>query len=503
MKVVLLSISVSLFSSLLLYDNPAGGILLLIPVYLFLKKYIAGKGYKRWKNEVLFQFGEMLRSLATALQVGYSIENAFFELTRQFNVMYGETAPIMKELKVICHGLKMNITIEKLLYGMAQRTGLTEMMEYAEIVNVAKHSGGNLIDITKHNADIIHQKRQMITEIETMAAAKKYESIVMNIMPVGILIYLRVTSKAYISALYSNPAGNALMTVLFVLYIFAAWLGNYITDFDKTKKIKIRKKKKVSKTLFSAGIVRILEKRILKSKKGMIDEEIKLLWVNTDKECVISEFWGKLVNSTILASAVGIVIFMTGVFMDMDNIALYLSIAGSVVVVVPYRIIYRIKEKGIERKNQLLLDYPELLDKMSLLLGAGLSVKGTIKRIAGEYIARRDSGKTDIRYAYEELVYMMRRLDNGIPETVVYEEWGRRSRMIIYMKLSSAIIQNLKKGNQDMLEQFRMMSLDAMEERNTAVKQMGEKASSKLLLPMMLQFTIILAVIMYPAITGM
>ena len=75
--------------------------------------------------------------------------------------------------------------------------------------------------------------------------------------------------------------------------------------------------------------------------------------------------------------------------------------------------------------------------------------------------------------------------------------------MIIYMKLSSAIIQNLKKGNQDMLEQFRMMSLDAMEERNTAVKQMGEKASSKLLLPMMLQFTIILAVIMYPAITGM
>ena len=159
--------------------------------------------------------------------------------------------------------------------------------------------------------------------------------------------------------------------------------------------------------------------------------------------------------------------------------------------------------KGIERKNQLLLDYPELLDKMSLLLGAGLSVKGTIKRIAGEYIARRDSGKTDIRYAYEELVYMMRQLDNGIPETVVYEEWGRRSRMIIYMKLSSAIIQNLKKGNQDMLEQFRMMSLDAMEERNTAVKQMGEKASSKLLLPMMLQFTIILAVIMYPAITGM
>lgn len=505
MKIIMLSIAVSLYMAWLLYNNLIWGVIIIIPVYIILKKYMSKRRYDIWKKEILIQFEEMLRSLATALQVGYSLENAFKELKRQLADMYGEDAGIIKELKVICHGLSMNIPIEKLLYQMAQRTGLSTIMEYAEIVNVAKHSGGNLIEITRHNADIIHQRRQVITEIETMAAAKKYESMVMNMMPMGMLIYLRVTSKAYIAPLYSNITGNLVMTVLVILYIFAAWLGNYITDFDRVKKPGRNAgiNKKVRNNKFFDLLITLSERTVLKNRKRNIDEEIRTLWINSEKKSLIKNFWGNTIMITFLAIAAGVSLICFGLVNDRENIALYLIITGAVVVAVPYWKIHKIREQCEERCSQMLLDYPELLDRLSLLLGAGLSVKGSFKRIAVEYRTKLESGAVGFRYVYEEIVYMVRQLDNGKPEAVVYDEWGRRSKMPVYMKLSSIITQNLRKGSRDMLDKFRMMSLDALEERNVAMKRVGEKASSKLLIPMMIQFTIVLVIIMYPAIVNL
>ena len=124
-------------------------------------------------------------------------------------------------------------------------------------------------------------------------------------------------------------------------------------------------------------------------------------------------------------------------------------------------------------------------------------------KIAKEYIDGKKRGVTGYRYVYEEMVYAVRQLDNGMTEYEVYDTWGKRSRLLPYMKLSAMITQNLRKGNRDMLERFQIMSIDAMEERKAALKKMGEKASSKMLLPLMIQFSIILVIIMYPAIVNM
>ena len=71
------------------------------------------------------------------------------------------------------------------------------------------------------------------------------------------------------------------------------------------------------------------------------------------------------------------------------------------------------------------------------------------------------------------------------------------------MKFSAMLAHNLKKGNRYILEQLNMSSLDAYGQRRENVKRMGEEASSKLLLPIMLQFILVLIIIMYPAIMSL
>ena len=91
----------------------------------------------------------------------------------------------------------------------------------------------------------------------------------------------------------------------------------------------------------------------------------------------------------------------------------------------------------------------------------------------------------------------------GIPEAEAYERFGRRLQLLPYMKLSAMLSQNLKKGNKRLIEQLRLTSIDALVQRRETMKQLGEEASSKLLLPMMLQFMLILIIVMVPAIRAM
>lgn len=52
----------------------------------------------------------------------------------------------------------------------------------------------------------------------------------MNIMPFGMIIYLRITSPEFIEPLYGNLFGAAVMSVCLVVYAAAFMLGRKITD---------------------------------------------------------------------------------------------------------------------------------------------------------------------------------------------------------------------------------------------------------------------------------
>ena len=65
----------------------------------------------------------------------------------------------------------------------------------------------------------------------------------------------------------------------------------------------------------------------------------------------------------------------------------------------------RLEKLEQQRKNQLILDYPDLLFKLTMLLGAGMTIKGAFVKIASEYSERRSR---QARYVYEEMLVTCR-----------------------------------------------------------------------------------------------
>lgn len=152
-----------------------------------------------------------------------------------------------------------------------------------------------------------------------------------------------------------------------------------------------------------------------------------------------------------------------------------------------------------ERNEQLLSDYPELISKFSLLTVAGLSTSNALYRIADDYSEALANG-SDRRYVYDEIVLTCQRLKNGTHEALAYEEMGQRFALPCYIKFSSLLSSCLKRGTSDFNRLLAEEAASSLLEKKASVLQKGERASSKLMGPMMLMFIVILVLVMVPAL---
>lgn len=210
----------------------------------------------------------------------------------------------------------------------------------------------------------------------------------------------------------------------------------------------------------------------------------------------------------------------------------------------------RQKEAQQRKEQEMLMDYPLILNKLILFMRAGVSSRMAIQRIVAEYqremcnlqeekvltdferlfhkvqkskfvrkgkykkvkhkkkYSKGETGdslflfervRDTSRVAYEELSRMYFEMEQGIPEVVAYERFGVRCNLKEYRTLSTLLIQNLKKGSSQFLPSLEKECRLAFEERKRRALIAGEEAGTKLLIPMVMMLLIVLMIIMVPS----
>ena len=80
-------------------------------------------------------------------------------------------------------------------------------------------------------------------------------------------------------------------------------------------------------------------------------------------------------------------------------------------------------DKAAARREQLLLDYPELVSKLLVLLGAGMNARAALLSIASDY-AEEQAQRKSPRAAYEELTKALLLLRTGESESHMYRAFS-------------------------------------------------------------------------------
>lgn len=208
------------------------GVLLAPVFYCFLYKRAKKERIKTRQNQLAMQFLDALRTISASLQASYSMENAWREAAREVENLYGKDAIMLRELEEINHSLALNIPIEKLLEQFAVRSGNADIMSFSEVFSFAKRNGGNFASIIEETSEHMRARYDTEREIQVLVASRKLEQRVMNVVPLFILAYLKLTSGDFLAPLYGNPAGVIFMTGCLIVYGITVFLADKILDIQ-------------------------------------------------------------------------------------------------------------------------------------------------------------------------------------------------------------------------------------------------------------------------------
>lgn len=150
------------------------------------------------------------------------------------------------------------------------------------------------------------------------------------------------------------------------------------------------------------------------------------------------------------------------------------------------------RKKKEYRQKQMLAEYPAIVSKLTLYLGAGMNLKKAFQKTAKE-------GRKTANPVYEEMRLACGEMDDGISEAESYLRFGKRIGLQKYLRLSTLLVQNLKKGNTVLLIQLKQEAFLAMEEQRGEIKKLGEEMGTKLLFPMILMMGVTMVLIIVPA----
>ncbi len=184
-----------------------------------------------------------------------------------------------------------------------------------------------------------------------------------------------------------------------------------------------------------------------------------------------------------------------------DSAAVIMVLTLLLVLLMPLEEKSAAERKRKKKETQMLIEYPELVCALSLLLGAGMHITRAWERIALSYINRSNGKK--ISGCREEVIYTYRQLKSGMQNGAVFEAFGNRCGLAPYKKLGMLIHSNIRKGTADLSDLLKAEAAEAMAERKSAALQQSEAASEKLMLPMMLELMVMMGILLVPAFMSM
>ena len=196
----------------LFYASWLGIVFFPVFIWFFMKRQKKA-GREQMQIQLAREFMDTLRRISAALLAGFSIENAWKEAEKEILALYGKKSYMYQEVKEMNCSISLNQPLEALFADFSARSGNMDIAGFSEVFSFAKRSGGNfvtIIDATSRHMRVRHETER---EIQVQIASRKMEQKVMNVIPVFILAYLKVTSMDFLNVLYGNVAGALFMTV--------------------------------------------------------------------------------------------------------------------------------------------------------------------------------------------------------------------------------------------------------------------------------------------------
>lgn len=230
----------------------------------------------------------------------------------------------------------------------------------------------------------------------------------------------------------------------------------------------------------------------LNNRMNVIHQKIMMLYGNKKGLAYTKMFVAQLISLMLILLLFSLILAIAA---DGEVI---LAVLGAVfVIVTPMLMIRDLDQKIKKRKQEIIIELPEFLNKLTLLVNAGETVQKAILHCVDH------SKHADKSPLYSELKEVANQLRNNASFSQALEDFSKRCAMQEVSIFTTTVLLNHRRGGEEFVIALQQLSQGLWEKRKAISRTLGEEASSKLVFPMIIIFVVVLIIVATPAIMMM
>lgn len=217
---------------------------------------------------------------------------------------------------------------------------------------------------------------------------------------------------------------------------------------------------------------------------------------NGKKNTIIYSYYilASVISYMYLGLMIGLFIFLLMILMGKEfGVSLVVALViEAVMAVVGYLPMDALKNKALNRKEEIDREFPNVVSKLVLLTLSGMNVSNAISQTAM-------SGDSLI---YHELAMVVKESGQSVSLEAALIHLQSRCNNKYLDKLVTLISKSFSSGNTNLTEDLRALNDECWLEKKHSARRMAEKIQTKLFIPTILMFLGILVVIIIPVMSG-
>lgn len=157
------------------------------------------------------QLPEALDLITRAVRAGHAFSSAL--------LMIGEemAEPIAGEFRIVHDEVNFGVSLQQALSNLSERVPLTDLRYFVVAILIQRDSGGNLTEVLGNLSRLIRERLKLMGKVRVLSSEGRLSAWILGVMPFVLAGVIYMGNPAFMSPLWTDPIGIAILKYMLIL----------------------------------------------------------------------------------------------------------------------------------------------------------------------------------------------------------------------------------------------------------------------------------------------
>jgi tight adherence protein B len=174
---------------------------------VFFARFLFRWEASRYQGQLFSQLPDAMGLIMRAIRAGLPMGEALANVARELS------SPSREEFAQVVSNIAVGQPVDAALFGLAERSGLTEYYFFAVTVGLQAQTGGNLAETLDNLAEMVRKRVAMAGRVKALTAEARISSIVMTALPFVVGGAVTVLKPGHLDPMFATDLGFKLLLI--------------------------------------------------------------------------------------------------------------------------------------------------------------------------------------------------------------------------------------------------------------------------------------------------